>query len=502
MSRFSIRVRLTLWYSGVLLCGLALFGAGWWFAVQHRMLRGVDERLGQRMAGLQNVIEMEPPFPRGGEPLREGEPSRSAEPFREREFPHRGDFPRGDEFPRGNQRLGHELAEFANEVPDGRFIQVRDAAGNYILPSDIADLAPEFQLPAQAGFRPAFQTIRRGRRLYRVMIARVPFRAQTYDVLVADSLEDMQGISHDLRNLLLMTIPGVLLITCLGGYWIIGRALAPVDEITQVARSISVENLSRRLSVPEAGDELQRLSNTLNEMLERLEAAVKRITQFTADASHELRTPISLIRATADLALRRERDPQQYRVALEQIEIEADRMSRLTEDLLTLARADSNALDLPLGSADLNALVSDVIQQSQPLAEIRGVRLTAGLPASPAVAPVNEAALRRLLLILLDNALKHTAPGGIVSVSLNQDGDHVLLSVVDSGEGIEPDALPHIFERFYRADQSRHRTGGVGLGLSIAQTIARAHGTNILVETMPGVGSSFRLNLSSNGSRS
>jgi heavy metal sensor kinase len=281
-------------------------------------------------------------------------------------------------------------------------------------------------------------------------------------------------------------------IACSGGYWISTRALAPVDEITRVAKSISVQNLSARLPVARTGDELQRLSETWNEMLQRLENAVQRIRQFTADASHELRTPLALIGATAELALRRERRPDEYTRALRNIQAEAARMTLLAESLMELTRAD-NTSELELAETDLNAIVEDVVAGNRQLAAARGVTLESHTTAGAAVAPANESAIRRLLLALVDNAIKYTPGGGTVAVATTQRDGGVVLSVNDTGQGIDPEALPHIFERFYRADPARSRGNGVGLGLSIAQAIAHAHGSRIAVESKPGEGARFEV---------
>jgi signal transduction histidine kinase len=207
-----------------------------------------------------------------------------------------------------------------------------------------------------------------------------------------------------------------------------------------------------------------------------------------------LRTPLALIRSTSELALRRERDPQEYRKALSDIEHEAERMTELAESLLTLARADANAASMLMEPVDARALVNEVTEQSSRLAEAKGVHLETGADAAPAIAEANPAGLRRLLLILVDYALEHTPAGGRVVVSVSRKNGRVNLSVRDSGEGIPAAALPHIFERFYRAKESRGGKG-VGLGLSIAQVIAQAHGSEIEVESKPGEGACFRLAL-------
>jgi heavy metal sensor kinase len=454
-ARMSIRLRLTLWYSAVLLAGLALFGGGMWLALEHRLMAQVDTRLEQRVDGLRAALNIE-----GGHA--------------------------------GREQLQEELSEFIREVPEGGFIQLSDARGSLLPPSP-----PEGDFTmTPGGDSTVFSTVTRNGRPYRILTTRIRDGANNYQVLVATSLEDTSMVMRDFRALLLFMAPTVLLMACFGGYWISGRALAPVDEITRVARSISVQNLSRRLAIPRTGDEIQRMSETWNEVLERLDSAVKRIRQFTADASHELRTPLALIRATAELALRRERQPEEYQRWLREIQTEAERMTELTESLLALARADSGA-GMPLSKTDLNQVVQQVVGASAAAAESKGIVLRADTAAGAAVAQANESAIRRLLLTLIDNALKHTPSGGTVTVSTALAGDGVTLAVRDTGEGIPPAALPHVFERFFRADTARGSGSGVGLGLSIAQAIAQAHGSQIVVESEPGSGARFALLLRS-----
>jgi signal transduction histidine kinase len=267
-----------------------------------------------------------------------------------------------------------------------------------------------------------------------------------------------------------------------------------VDQITAVARSISLRNLSSRIAVPRTGDELQRMSETWNEVLERLDAAVKRIRQFTADASHELRTPLAIIRATAELALRKERDPGEYRRALGEIENQSALMTDLTESLLTIARADFEGFDMPLGATDLQELADAEVQRHRARADAKGVRLD--FTAGPrVVARANGPGLGRLLGILIDNAIKHTPAGGAITVSAAARAGGAVLSVEDTGEGISAADLPHIFERFYRADPARGGGSGFGLGLSIAQAIAQAHGSRIVVDSSPGAGARLSLTL-------
>ncbi len=267
-----------------------------------------------------------------------------------------------------------------------------------------------------------------------------------------------------------------------------------MDELTRAAQSIGIQNLSERLSVPATGDELARLSETWNAMLARLEGAVKRLSQFTADASHELRTPIALIRTTAELTLRRERSSETYREALREIVAESDRTAKLIEDLLLLARADAGLPPLPLERLELRPLVQDVCEQGQVLAQARQLEISADVPDEPVYVEANDPALRRLLLLLLDNAVKYTPSGGRITVSLGRDATGATVAVSDSGIGIPESALPHVFERFYRVDESRSRdAGGAGLGLSIAKWLAERHNATLEAESVVGQGSTFRV---------
>jgi heavy metal sensor kinase len=299
------------------------------------------------------------------------------------------------------------------------------------------------------------------------------------------------------QALLLVAIPLVVAVSFFGGYWISRRALVPVDELTNAAMRISVENLSERLPVRHTGDELERLAEAWNQMLSRMQSAVQRITSFTADASHELRTPIAIILTSAEMALRRERDAAEYRAALAGIVSEAERMSGLTEDLLALARADSRQT-LPLELADLGELARDAVTDVAARAEQRNIAMKTEVDQAAPQVLVNRPALRRVFLILLDNALKHTPAGGSVEVRVTATPGGTTIDVRDTGEGIAPADLPHVFERFYRADKSRTANNGMGLGLSIAQSIARLHGSEIRVESVPATGSRFFLFLSEN----
>src|SRR5581483_1719516 len=264
--------------------------------------------------------------------------------------------------------------------------------------------------------------------------------------------------------------------------------------MTEAARSISIDRMSARLATPRTGDELQRLAETWNNMLDRLEHSVKRLSQFTADASHELRSPVAFIRTAAEIALRQDRTAASYRETLRQIGDEAERMSRLIEDLLMLARADAASEPLQLAPVNLADVVDQVCRQEQRQATAKDLAFDVRVPEGGIVIQGNDLAIRRLVHALVDNAIKYTPAGGRIEVSLDDRHDSVELSVRDSGIGIGEADLPHVFDRFYRADKARSRDeGGCGLGLSIAQWIAKRHRAEILAESDAGRGSVFKI---------
>jgi heavy metal sensor kinase len=368
-------------------------------------------------------------------------------------------------------------------------MEVRDSQGGQIIASkNVVLQAPD------AAQSPAFGVQASASGRYRTLTMPAQAGGETYRVLVATPLDATEANLRRVRLVLLWSTPVVLLMASLGGYWISRRALAPVDEITRAARSIGIQNLSERLAVPATGDEIERLSATWNDMLARLEAAVKRLSQFTADASHELRTPIALIRTTAELTLRRERSAETYREALRQVMAESERTARMVEDLLLLARADAGLPSLPLERVELTPLVREVCQQGQILAEARQLQISTEAPDEPVYVEANDPALRRMLLLLLDNAVKYTPAGGRITLSVDCDSGCATLAVRDTGIGIPDTELPHVFERFYRVDESRSRdAGGTGLGLSIAKWIAERHHASLEAESVVGQGSVFRI---------
>jgi signal transduction histidine kinase len=272
--------------------------------------------------------------------------------------------------------------------------------------------------------------------------------------------------------------------------------LAPVDAISRAAQRINIENLTDRLEVPRTGDQLQRLSETLNATFSRLEGSVRRIKQFTADASHELRAPISLIRTTAEVAVQRDRTASEYREALDDILHESERTSQVVDSLMLLARADSGKESLDLESVNLSLILKGAAEQGEKLARNKGLLFQ--LQTSTVAVDIrgDADALRRVFLILIDNAVKYTPVGGTVSLQMGVNEGFVIASVSDTGIGISKGDLPYIFDRFWRADKVRSRAaGGAGLGLSIARWIVDQHYGTLTAESKEGQGSIFRVSV-------
>jgi len=289
-------------------------------------------------------------------------------------------------------------------------------------------------------------------------------------------------------------IPAILV-----GRWIAERALEPVDRmITEVREITDGRSLHRRLPVPLAQDELARLAATLNQMMTRLERSFAALRRFTADASHELKTPLTVVRAGVERAITRPDTAPETLAALEETLQEVNRMTELLDSLLTLARADEGRAELHREPVDLRQILEEAGETGELLAEHAGVGIDIRLPAEPVVVSVDRSRGRQLALNLIENAVKYTPRGGQVSVELGSSNGRAVFTVADTGIGIAPGDLPHVFDRFWRADSARTRTSeraGTGLGLAICKWIAEAHGGTIEVQSRPGRGTTFTVGL-------
>ncbi len=313
---------------------------------------------------------------------------------------------------------------------------------------------------------------------------------------VGESIGPYETTTTRFASVMVTSMPLLLLIAVTGGFWLSRRALLPVDRIIREARQITARSLGQRLEVPQTRDEVQRLSETLNAMLGRLDHSFRRIEQFTADASHELKTPLAVMRTMAEVPLRIPSSEIDYREALTGIVAELGRTSKLVDDLLCVARGDSGTNAMTGIRTDLVAVVRSAAAQGESMARTRELSFQGELGDAPIWVDGDRDALRRLVLILLDNATKYTPSPGAVTVKAFRQDHLACVEVIDTGIGIDATDLPHVFERFYRADKARSRDShGTGLGLAIARWIAIAHGGTIEAASVRGKGTVFSVRL-------
>ena len=310
-------------------------------------------------------------------------------------------------------------------------------------------------------------------------------------IVIGRSTADIDEALARLLRTLVFAVPLTLIVAGGGGIFLARRALNPVEKIAGTAREIEESgDLSRRIGV-ETKDELGRLASTLNRMIERLERAFDRQREFTADASHELRTPLAIIEAESTLALQKERNAREYRSSLELVAQEAEYMSAIIDQLLALARADAEQEQLTFEEVDLGEFLGELASDVDILCREKGLDFTMGQMENLIVRG-DGTRLKGLFLNLLDNAIRYTPGGGSVAVMLDRDGQTAVVTISDTGIGIPPEHITHIFERFYRVDKARSRAdGGSGLGLAICRHIAESHGGRIEVESKVGEGSTF-----------
>lgn len=396
---------------------------------------------------------------------------------------------------KGKSAFPQALADLADLWANGAILEVADQSGAWLYRSDpFLDQHPILPPDPQGGT--TFFTTNLDANQYRVAMARVHVANQTYSIHAAVPTEPFDQALDRFRLIEKEALPILVLLASLLGYWLSGKSLAPVDRIIRTAEQIGVDNLSRRLEVPQPRDELRRLTETLNSMLDRIETSFRRVTRFTADASHDLRTPVTIIRATAEIALRKRRSEAEYQEALTRVLNTSVETTSMLENLLALARADAGAGGLEMHTLDLTAHVRKAQERAAVLAASKSLSLTALVPDTPVLVRADAVAIDRLLLILLDNAVKYTPSGGWCEIELQKFEKEAHIVVRDSGVGIENNELDLVFERFHRSDQTRSQeTPGAGLGLSIARWIASVHGGSIRAASKIGVGSEFFVTL-------
>ncbi len=449
MGALSIRMRLTCWNGAVLATILVVLGLAVYLIMGQALLGRIDA-----------TLEFE--FRETAERIRKGKDVLDLETVPE---------------------AFHETYLLRLTDGDGRIlVQNRELRGTAMPPADVLGPAPTFRGAAIG---------RLG--THRVLSAAVDGPRGNEIVQIATSLDSYNREMAELRGTLLTILPAGLLAAVAGGYWLAGLALAPVQRMTATARRISAQNLRERIEAANPGDELGRLAETLNAMVGRLAETLDAMRRFTADASHELMTPLTAIRAEAEVALQSARSPAQHAEVLRSIVEEADRLTNLANRLLLLAREEAGTGPPAPGPVRLDEALREAAEHARPLAERAGVELRVeDLHASTIEADPDR--LRQVFDNLLDNAVKYNRPGGSIVVRGRCASGRAIVEVADTGIGIPVEAQARVFDRFYRVDASRsRREGGSGLGLSIAKALVEGQRGRIQVESEPGRGSTFRV---------
>jgi len=514
----SIRWRLQIWYGLILLAVLAGFGATAFQLERGRVYRQVDDEL-QRRAGALASLFRQPPRPRGAGGPPEGRPFDGPPEDQQPNGPLRGrNINDGPEFNGGSEgmrefhlppqqarlfdetdtngffyviwrRDGQELAHSTNAPVEEREQPIR---GRLPLPqSRVRD--PSVVLPPETRPGPPTPQPPQMRGIFRESVLSMP---PGEIVLVGRSIAPQL---HELRSAALMLTgvgAGILLLGLVGGWWLASRAIRPIEDISATAVKISAGDLSQRIDVGETESELGRLAGVLNSTFARLDAAFAQQQQFTSDAAHELRTPISVMLTQTQTTLNRERGAAEYRETLESCQRAAQRMRRLIESLLELARLDAGQQRMKQLRFDLAQIARDCVTLIRPLADQRRVKLICDVPPLECVGDSER--LAQVMTNLLTNAITYNKENGEVRIQGEIKNGSVLLAVSDNGLGISREALPHVFDRFYRADSSRN-SGNTGLGLAISKAIVEAHGGEIEVSSQPEVGSVFTVRLPVSG---
>jgi two-component system, OmpR family, sensor kinase len=466
----SVRVRLTFWYVGILALLLVTFGAGVYAVLWRNFMERADGVLRSVSSAVVSILEKE---------LSES----------------------------GLDELAARETVEALNFPEYT-IEIFDSSGELLAkrPSREPSLAPlpDWQSLPEGETRIAtVAALSRSDDPRRVAITRVtlPPMERRYGILVSRSLTPLLGELAADRRILLIAVPLGAFLAGVAGWFLARKSLAPVLAMSRQAHRIGVQNLDERLPVANPRDELGRLAATFNELLSRLSGAFQIQRQFMADASHELRTPISVVRTTASVMLsKKHRSEEEYRVAVAIVEAQSRRLTRIVEDMLRLARADSGHFALQSRAFHIDEMLLETVQAAVVLASQKEIQIAiADIPEAPFHG--DEELLRQMVLNLLDNAVKYTPPRGEVRVSLERRNGSYLVRVADTGIGVPPEAQPFIFDRFYRVDRGRTKAeacdlsaaqgAGAGLGLAIARWIAEIHGGALRLESSSPDGSTF-----------
>ena len=472
----SVRVRLTLWYSIVLGIVLILLAVLTYAIYKRNIMQRSDANLAELADAFATTFASELPDHIGADAVKEA----ARESMMEHRF--------RDTIFVVVDPTGHLLIS-SLELPGA------DPQHEHI--SEDIFLSPEFHETTTIPNSGAIinQNIPGGKEGFHGFKSILMANGKPYTLVLLQSLHSLNELLRDVRNTFLFVIPFAILLASAGGYFLARKSLAPVTAMASQARGIGASNLGVRLAVANQRDELGQLALSFNELLDRLETSFERQRRFIADASHELRTPVAILRGEAEVTLSKaDRSPEEYRETLGILRDESQRLTRIIEDLFTLTRADAGEYSLSPSDIYLDELAADVLRRARTLAIVKNITLSTTItPELPLRA--DEALLRRMLLNLLDNAIKYTQPGGKISLDCKKEGNEYVVSITDTGEGIPEEIRERVFERFFRVDKARSREegthGGAGLGLSIARWIAEAHLGRLELTRSDATGSTF-----------
>ena len=446
------RARLALAYTAIFSLFAVVAAGAAWLAIASVAYSGIDDSLAEA------ALAVQPALAAGGEHVLSGQGQSPAPP-------------------------GARVVSFLFDQ-DGTLL---DQSGETPAAADVAPVARQ----AANSARPVLVSATLGGIPERIRASTIRVGGQARVLIMVRSLADAGELVGTTASVLAAGIAVLMVGATVVGYGLAGTALRPVREITAEARAFSEHDLSRRITLDLPADELGELAATFNQMLARLESAFDSLSRFTADAAHELRAPLTLIRTEAEVALKRPRSAPEYQASLASILAEAERLARIADQLLMLARAESGALTTQMQDVDMAGLVADAVRLWAPLADKQGVTISGGGSAGGAVKGDPDL-LRRLVDNLIDNALRHSGRGGRVEVAGSPVAGSWQLVVADTGEGVPAEARAAIFDRFSRTDQARGReTGGAGLGLALCKAIAELHHGSIRLDASGGVGARF-----------
>ena len=472
----SLRARLTMWYSVVLGIVLVLLAVVTYLIYQRNITQRTDTNLAELANAFATTFAAELPDQGGENPVKEA--------ARESMLEHRFRDTIFVVLDAGGKVLISSL-ELPNAGPAREHV-----TAEIFSTEEFREVATSSDLRARDKKR-----ISGGRDGFRLYTRMLSAGHESYKLVLLQSLHSQEEMLEDIRDTFWLLIPIALLLASAGGYFLARKSLAPVAAMATQARGMGAANMHARLAVVNQRDELGQLALSFNQLLDRLEDSFERQKRFIADASHELRTPVAILRGETEVTLSRaDRSPEEYRETLGILRDESQRLAHIIEDLFTLTRADAGEYPISPSDLYLDELAADVLRRARSLAMAKNIALTSTItPELPLRA--DEALLRRMLLNLLDNAIKYTPKGGTIALDCRRRGDEYVVSVTDTGEGIPAELQQRVFERFFRADKARSRQegelGGAGLGLSIARWIAEAHHGRLELTRSDGSGSTF-----------